>query len=356
MTAPLPAPQHVFTTEWVAAQKARYEGRPAHARPVHYDLWTADEFQARRDAIEASVEALPEQSRAVVVPRLRTERHFDQTRAELAVGCAMRRLGYDLDYERELVAGLTPDWYLRHPVRRPFVIEVVSSKLSETRDRCERAWEQFSLRLRALPGDAVLDVGPSHVGLEPVGPPDARQQKVIVRAVKRWLADGRPCGDKVEFDGVVVEFVATVPGLTHVETIGSSGLWVDGAPLRESVADKASKYRPLVEAIRQPFVVVVVPDFFTGRGMDELKDAVLGHECWREANTRAGGKGDLPLVGDGLFAKYPTLSAVALGTWVGHSITLVVLRNAVAACPLGPDSFTATAPLASGAYRNEPGR
>jgi hypothetical protein len=340
----LPAPRHVFTADWVAAKQGSYGRNPAYARPVHYDLWTSDKFQARRDAIEALVDPLPERSRAAVIPRLRTEKHFNQTRAELAVGAELRRLGYELDYEAALFDGLTPDWYARHAARRPFVVEVVSSNPSELWTQCERAWQQFNHRLRALPGNAILSARPSRVALEPVGPPDTRQQKEIVRAVGRWLADGRSGGDRIAFDGVIVQFVAAAPGLTRNTTIRSTGLWVDGAPLRESVAGKASKYRDLVEAVGQPFVVVVVPDFFTGRGLDEVKDAVFGRDSWRAARPPAAGEGNCQPGNDGLFAEYPTLSAVALGSWQDYSITLFALRNPRATYPLPDDSLTPEPP------------
>ncbi len=351
-----PAPRHVFTADWVAAKQARYGRNPAYARPVHYDLWTSDKFQAHRDAIEALVGSLPERSRPTVIPRLRTEKHFDQTRAELAVGAEMTRLGYELEYEAALFDGLTPDWCVRHAARRPFVIEVVSSKLSEDREKCERAWEQFCHRLRTAPGKAILSIRPSRVDLEPVWPPDSRQQKEIVRAVGRWLANGPPAGDELEFDGVIVRFVTGLPGLRHTNTMRSTGLWVDGGPVRESLAEKASKYRPLLDAIGQPFVVVVVPDFFTGRGIDEVKDAVFGRDSWRAAHGPAGRASEPQPAADSLFAQYSTLSAVALGTWEGYSISLTVLRNPGAANPLPDDAFAEQAVAANSLQQADPGR
>jgi hypothetical protein len=96
--------------------------------------------------------------------------------------------------------------------------------------------------------------------------------------------------------------------------------WVDPDPLRESVRDKARKYRELVQHAQLPLVVCVVPDFMTARGLDEVHEAVLGKE-------QCGGS-------NGLFARYPTLSAVTLGEWYGDRLVHTLLANPSATYPL----------------------
>jgi hypothetical protein len=59
------------------------------------------------------------------------------------------------------------------------------------------------------------------------------------------------------------------------EKVGTA-FWVDGLPLRASIKEKVGKYRKVVQALKLPFVVCIIPDFGTGRGLDDLEDAVLG--------------------------------------------------------------------------------
>ena len=110
--------------------------------------------------------------------------------------------------------------------------------------------------------------------------------------------------------------------------------WVDPDPLRESVKDKASKYRELVHSTELPLVVCVIADFMTARGLDEVQEAVLGKEQCRLECSQGEFQQEYYRGNDGLFAKYPTLSAVTLGAWNGDTLAHTVLLNPSAAYPL----------------------
>ena len=57
---------------------------------------------------------------------------------------------------------------------------------------------------------------------------------------------------------------------------GAVPFWVDGELLKDKIKEKASKYRTLTQSMQVPLVVGVVPDFRTGRGMNEVREAALG--------------------------------------------------------------------------------
>jgi hypothetical protein len=145
-----------------------------------------------------------------------------------------------------------------------------------------------------------------------------------------------------KFDGIVIRFLGTQPGLQKVECgVSCLPFWVDGAPLKEAVREKIQKYRGIVQAQRLPFVVCVVPDFETAREFPDLETAVLGdlhcrpvpdqqgpprHEYYRDTN--------------GLFAEYTALSAATLVHVSSHEATHEVLHNPSASYPLEPTVFS----------------
>jgi len=333
-------PPRVFTPDWVERQKQRYSNSPAHSRPHLYGLWVEERAQSLRDRIEAWVAPLTSEEQAEVIPRLRDGNQFQQAYNELAVGDSLRSRGLQLAYEPEL-NGQTPDWLVCHAENNfRFILEILSSNPSEDRVSRDNEWDRFRLRLEALPGDALLYLqqpDPDDDAEMVSGAPTVARQKQIVRDVGRWLQSGPVEGAKFPVDGMTISYLGSGrPGMGVKCSPGIVAFWVDGEPLKEAIKEKASKYRTLTESMQVPLVVGVVPDFRTGRGMDEVSEAALGaiqtvmvrpageeeyrQHCYREAN--------------GLFSRYPNLSAVVVSEFGWAGMTHKVLRNPGASRPL----------------------
>jgi len=332
-------PPRVFTPDWVERQKQRYANRPAYSRPQLYSLWVEERAQSFRDRIEAWVAPLTPEEQAEVIPRLRDGDQFPQAYNELAVADSLRSRRLQLAYEPEL-NGLTPDWLVCHAESNcRFILEILSSKPSEDRVSRDNDWDRFRLRLEALPGDALLYIqqpDPDDDAEMVSGAPTVARQKQIVREVGRWLQSGPVEGAK-PVDGMIINYLGSGEAGMGVKcSPGAVAFWVDGEPLKEAIKEKASKYRTLTQSMQVPLVVGVVPDFRTGRGLDEVREAALGtiqtvlvrsggeeeyrQHCYREAN--------------GLFSRYPNLSAVVVSEFGRAGMTHKVLRNPRATCPL----------------------
>jgi hypothetical protein len=353
VSAPHPVPYHVFTPDWIAEQKRKYGQSPEHARPRLYYFWTSSETEGLRNLIEQWVDFLSPKNRQRVIPRLRATEQLRQTCNELAVGDSLRRMGHAVEYEVEL-QGLTPDWVVCVAgTGSKFILEVVSSKPPQERERCDDGWDILRRRLEGLSGNAHLCIQPPfNIGDdEPVAPPSEQRQKQIVRNVREWLESAPPDGAEVAIDGVVIGLVCRIPNLDHVTCgTGCMPFCVDAAPLKESVKDKAKKYREIVRALQLPFVVCVIPDFSTGRGLDDLQSAVLGEQRCRLWRSPQGVyRQEYYRDNDGLFAKYPTLSAVTLGEWKSRELTHVMLHNPLATYPLDERAFPSATSGAKGA-------
>ena len=343
MSALSPARCHVFTPDWIAEQKRKYDQLPDHARPKLYYFWTSEEAQGLRNLVEQSVDRLPPESRQRVIPRLRTTEQFTQTRNELAVGDSLRRMGHAVEYEVEL-QGLTPDWLVHVAgTGTRFILEVVSSQPPQERERCDDGWDTLRRRLEGLSGDAHLSMQPPFdiEEFKPVAPPPDRRQKQIVQEVEQWLKGAIPDEAELTIDGIVFAFVCRIPSLDHV-TCGMSctPFCVDSAPLKESLKEKASKYRELVQSAQLPFVVCAIPEFSTGRGLDDLQSAALGEErcrLWRGPQGEC--RPEYYRDKGGLFARYPALSAVTFGELKRDQLTHAVLHNPYANYPLDERAF-----------------
>jgi hypothetical protein len=178
-------PCRVFTPDWVAEQQRKYGGRPAHARPKFYHLWTSDELWYRRELIEKWVdELLSPTNRDRVIPKLRAAEQFLEAYNELAVGYSLRQMGHGVQYEVEWIIGsnkLTPDWLVSpgNGGQQQFITEVVSSMPPEERERCDDSWDSFRRRLEDIPVNAFVSLQPCFYdgSAEPVAPPPGSRQK-----------------------------------------------------------------------------------------------------------------------------------------------------------------------------------
>jgi hypothetical protein len=123
----------VFDPAWIDNIKRRYGRLPHYDRPVIYSVAVDERYQALRTEIESWVSHLSMAAREKVIPKLRSSENFQQTYNELAVGHTLRRLGYELEYEKP-VDGLTPDWFVHPRDRSPaFIVEAFTSNPPQDR-------------------------------------------------------------------------------------------------------------------------------------------------------------------------------------------------------------------------------
>jgi hypothetical protein len=170
---------------------------------------------------------------------------------------------------------------------------------------------------------------------KPLPPPTEKRQKAIIKGVRDWLSVGRGEGETLELDDVTVHCFGREGALRHIYcSAGQMPFLISAAPLRESVREKAKKYRTLVQALKVPFVVSIVPQWESGRGVPELETAVLGDERLRLLMLPSGGHRPERYRTNGIFFRYPTLSAVSWAQWNGDGFAHTVLRNPCAAYPL----------------------
>src|SRR5215204_3711733 len=124
----------VFTPQWIAEMSDKYNLVPDYQRPSIYFLATTEIGRILREQIESWVATLPEETFNKVVPKLRSERGFQHTYHELAVGQFLKEHGFIVEYDKSF-HGLTPDWYVHQgPHTTPFLVEVFTDEISKTRD------------------------------------------------------------------------------------------------------------------------------------------------------------------------------------------------------------------------------
>jgi hypothetical protein len=324
----------VFDTGWVEKQRKKYGHQPSFNRPSEYDFWTADDLQSHRDNLERLVDELvAESKRAKVIENLRKPGQYRHTYNELFVGDSLRGMGHALDYELEM-HGLTPDWRGFHfRDHQEFVVEVLTSGPPEDRANTDDGWDLLRRRIESL------NIG-AHVGISPPmdsPPPTAGELKEISRRVAIWLRSNPPEGDETELHGVRFRFIKSHLGNNVCCGISLTPFIVDAVPLKDAVIEKASKYKEIILQNRLPLVVTVIAEFSTGRGVEDLRDAVLGTQRCRICVKT--GREEHYRDNDGVFDRYPTLSAVTFGEWVDGKIIHSVISNPKATFPLPEGTF-----------------
>lgn len=121
----------VFTDSWISESRKRYEKHKNIYRPLVYFAATSNDsiFKSVRDHIEIVVALLPLKQQRVLVQRLRSKDNFQTTYNEVIVGYLLSRMGFQIEYEKE-IDGRTPDWYLNDNDGNVFVVEVISCNSS----------------------------------------------------------------------------------------------------------------------------------------------------------------------------------------------------------------------------------
>ena len=349
MESSSPTPCHVFTPEWIAELKERWAGRPNFEQPS--SSTSLPPRTANPDVTSSSVwvDALAPEERCRIVPKLRDLNQFDDMCNELAVGQSFRAMGHRLTYEPD-INGQTPDWLVEaSDGTQRFIAEVVSSNPPDQREKCDEGWDRLRRRIETMPGDAYLMLAPpfpppAEIDEEElVGhAPNSDEQTRIVRQVQQWLETNPDEGKVVTIEGIDFHLLSRLPDCTTVSCgIHQLPYMVDGGPLRKSVKGKASKYRKVVEATKLPLVVCVVPDFNSGRGIGELKDAVLGDLHLRLLGRDSQGKMQESYFRgkNGLFRQYENLTAVTNAKWSGDELIHMVILNDAATYKLAQGAF-----------------
>ncbi|MGW5248320.1 hypothetical protein ACWEQN_31625 [Streptomyces sp. NPDC004129] len=89
-----------FGSQFVAEQRHRYGKRPPENRMLSYDLAVLDEYEPWRIWLDEQLDLLPEAAAAAFAANLWRDQNFWPDIIELAVGAALRRRGFSVEFER----------------------------------------------------------------------------------------------------------------------------------------------------------------------------------------------------------------------------------------------------------------
>jgi hypothetical protein len=247
----------------------------------------------------------------------------------LAVGHALRKLGYDLEYEKPF-DDMTPDWLVSPRGAEPaFVVETFTANPPKSRTDDLKRLDHLLGRIHEILVGVVLNI---HTNLPKT--PKERESKKIKNEVEWWLTSGSPAvGEQLRLEGFTFEIVAEGASYDHVLTIGPSSppgtFWVDANPLRKGVKEKVRKYKAL-GSTGIPLVVSVIADFYTGLNYEDFERAVLGSETGQSYRRH----------NDGLLTQVD--SALSAVLWVSKEVGVwraTVIHNPRATNPLSSSTF-----------------
>ena len=331
----------VFTSEYVQRIRSRFDHLPEYQRPLIYWFATASAHQGTRHEIENWVAGLPQPARKRIIPKLRARKHMVQTYHELAVGSILKRLGYQVEYERPM-GTLTPDWYVHPTARTPaFIVEVFSSGLSQPADSRNRQIEDLLGRLRRIPSNVRLLVGLHPTGIEL----DTKLNKTIACRVRRWLLDDRPpIGTQLSVHGLVFEIIERDVGRPRTEIVAREPAFlVNPKPLRTKLEEKIHRYGRPCSDQGTPLGIAVVADPRAGRDLDDLAEVFFGKEVVAVSfDKRSGAIPDqrATRIADGLLVKgMAELSAVVWVWRLGGEWQAAAFHNPNAVSPLPLNAF-----------------
>lgn len=320
--------------------RRRYEKRPVYQRPRIYDIAVGPDCETLRAEIEDWVAGLASAVRPEVISKLRSAKGFVQTYHELAVGNILRRLGHEVEYEKN-VGGLTPDWCANATNGRlVFVVEVFTVRPPESAQKRDARRRHLLGRIEQIPLGVVL-----HIKVDSGASMDSQgTSKAIAKQVRDWLLGGNSSvGDTLDVKGVTFKLLARNPKLSSVGCICPGGaFFVNSYPLRRALLEKTGKYKSVALNLGIPLVVAAVADLSTGLDSGDFEDVLLGGDAVQVVFDTASDE----LVQqrrvrkpNGLFQRCPGLSA---GLWVWRSIgewQVKALHNSGAASPLPRDVF-----------------
>jgi hypothetical protein len=320
----------VFTQDRKAEMERKYGQLPPRRRPPVYALWMDDGCKAYRDEIEALMDCVPASKRTDLIRRLEKPDLAMETYNTLAVGTVLRKHDYALEYERELGGdghgSRTPDWYAPATAARvASIFEVFSLRLAERLQKIQRQAVDLHSRLEEIPIGVRISVRTSaeRAELSPA------KSKRIVQAVQRRLAIEGIDREMLFVEGVEIELSPCATPVDHALVSGSwMGMAVGEEPLREALLKKVDRYKKVAARHDAALVVVVVPQFEAGHGLDDLHRVLFG----RTNGFRRDGKPTRD--NSGILREAPALSAIV---WVEEPLgrrSVDVCHNPYAERPL----------------------
>lgn len=323
----------VFTDDLIKKIGDRHERVPG-ARPHLYHVATSgdDHYRSIRDEVEEWVADLPEETRSAVVPRLQSSDTHIKTYNQLAVGAALKRLGYEVEYEKPFDARgmglelmhekdfgvLVPDWYTHAKGGiPPMLIQVFVAALADSSVTELRLINDLRLRLREIEEDVVISVRFEDALLL-----SQRTNQRLAEMVQDWLAGEMPPeGAHKKWEGLVITVLHRGLGYKSVQFIGAApGFWVDkkSVRMREALQAKMRRYKRLAYFLKMPLVIAVIADLQTGVKLDDFWDALFAqdeetHSLWRDGVHMV--EDTLTKIADGLMHKKGSGLSAALWVW-----------------------------------------
>jgi len=333
----------VFTSQAVAAIRAKYEACPKETRPPLYWLACDERGRAVRQKIEAWAAAVPTEALQKIRQKLLDADQFRSAYGELLTMHWLGERAFSFDYETRLPNGQTPDLLVHESARGPaFICEVYTEHLSPDMAAKDRKLSELLHRLHAI----SLDYGLSLRGDHDWHDRDDLDIAQLVQDIRSWLATGPGVGEKRRFGFLQVKVISAGRGYKSVATMGPViTWWVDGHRPWSKIQDKVSRYAAVAKQMQLPLVLAYVTEFAMGTSADTIADALLGDEKVTALIEKESGRivsermqrGD-----DGLFqTPSQALSAVLAVSEINGGIHVARFFNPCALNPLPDDIFEA---------------
>lgn len=266
---------YVFTEEWIQQLEKRYRNHARYEKPAIYHYATDPDYGFLRKEIDTWVGSIPEPTRLELIPRLRSEAHFEHTHNELFVGHVLSQLGFTIEYEKPFVLSdrlFTPDWYAIQNGSE-IVVEVFTVNPSHISRKEIKKLGYFYARISMISYSGIISIehGESFS-------PDQKRSKEITALLETWLNEDRPQKDmELDLNEVTFKFLGE-SSREKLGWIGPTKVFVSNLQesLKTKVMAKVKKYKDL----SLPLVIAVIPDSSTFLEIDDLKDALWGREGW----------------------------------------------------------------------------
>ena len=263
----------VFSAGWIDQIKNRYERQQKHQRPEIYFVATSDKYKELRNEVEEWVADFPKATQNKLIPKLQSsENSIQNIYHELAVGNMLKKLGFQIEYEKK-VDGLTPDWYIQPKDKTPaFIVEVSTVNPSEETKKSDKQVVDLLSRLKQIPVGVNLNINFNRdkVVLDP------KLNKTISKKVGCWLLNENPSvGAQLDLNGVVFEIILFNDKFRRVQPMGASyASFVNSKHLRKKIKKKISRYKKQAK-MGIPLVIAAVANPEMGYDFENFKEALI---------------------------------------------------------------------------------
>lgn len=302
-----------FDERWIHRVKGRHGLNHEWERSVTYRIATNANMAATRHLANRFVDRLPDKTQVKFIQRLRDGENFFDTFHEVVVGEMLARCGPLPEYETELAANKTPDWYL--PPRSGQIacaVEVVSRNTQDGQGN--RRLSELVFRLGEIPVGVVLNMesASEHVVLS------SGKSKEIASNVWKWLKSASAVpNSRLQMGEFSFTVLPMQSGDDHVCIIQTfDAIRIDPRSLGSLVAKKAHKYAGVCQDSGTALVIAVIADVATGSSIRSAESMLLGSVKGSVVLDKSTGQilsKRSYRAHDGVFEHYPRLSGVA---WV----------------------------------------